>query len=209
MEAMTYFIIKKGGKILLDAKGYKGGNGNGWSGGTYKSPTKYNRCNPPGGGGGGGWTAYGGGGGYGTRGATSTFASQDGDNGGGIYGDETFSDDIIYLGSGGGSCTGIGGNGGGALKIKCVRFENYGQICVNGGNATSYNDGGGSGGSVFIVSQEFVMDVNKSNSCIHACGGRNIFPVDETGKGGYGGYGRIRIKCEKNDLLLKDCVTSA
>ncbi len=210
IEAMTYFIIKKGGKIQLDSKGYKGGTGNGWSGGTYQSEKPaYHRSNRPGGGGGGGWTAYGGGGGYGTPGTTSTFASQEGDNGGQTYGDETFSSGCIHLGSGGGSCTESGGNGGGALKVECVKFANYGQISVNGGRPKCVNDGGGSGGSVFIVCQEFIMDgKDQESNFIHAYGGKNLFEPDATGKGGDGGDGRIMIKCETNKSLIMECVTN-
>eukprot|EP01083_Nonionella_stella_P034218 93688_1 len=205
IESMTYFTIKKGGIIQLDNKGYKGGKGNGWSGGTYKKPPVYHRQNKPGGGGGGGWTAYGGGGGYGTTGSRSTFSTQLGDNGGGVYGDELLT--VLHLGSGGGSCTGAGGNGGGALRIRAVQFINHGQITANGGAPEKHNDGGGSGGSIHITCQHFEMDNDSKETCfIHALGGENVFEADSHGKGGSGGDGRIRIDCQHTSRLRK-CVT--
>ena len=111
---------------------------------------------------------------------------------------------ILHLGSGGGDTS--GGNGGGALKIECVQFENNGIIEVNGGGTTHKPSGGGSGGSIFIICNEFKMnDKNIPKLCyIAAVGGRNDeMDAGSLGKGGNGGMGRIRITCRDKESVEK------
>ena len=112
---------------------------------------------------------------------------------------------VLHLGSGGGGYREKGGNGGGALKIECVKFINNGQITVNGDNVKYDITGCGSGGSIFIVCDEFIMNSNDpKNNIIHACGGKH---KEVHGFGGDGGDGRIRIKSLKNISIIKNCVS--
>eukprot|EP01083_Nonionella_stella_P160198 523424_1 len=206
IKSWTHFIVKENAQIQLNGKGYCGGRRNKWSGESYNKPSIQSGERNFGGGGGAGHNSYGGGGGYRTPGKTSTY--QTNDNGGCTYGDAQLS--ILHLGSGGGSGSQKGGNGGGALKIECDKFENYGKITVNGENHPSDTYAGcGSGGSIYIVCNDFVMDTNnKRDNVIHALGGVNTLQTGE--RGGDGGDGRIRITTAKTTatITIATCVDS-
>eukprot|EP01084_Bolivina_argentea_P054431 99819_1 len=200
ITAMISFVIEKGGMINLDAIGYEGGKSC-QTGESYMSPQRSQGEHNIGGGGGGGYTCYGGG--YGTPGNTNSYHGRRYDNGGIVYGNKELS--VLHLGSGGGDS---GGNGGGALKIECVKFKNNGMISCNGGNVDYYASGCGSGGSIMIVCEEFIMDSDDTINCyIRACGGKNTGIGNRTEHGGEGGDGRIRIK-SSNNLWIKQCVES-
>jgi len=162
LRALKSVVVEYGGQINLFGKGYRGGRD---------------------------YSVFGGGGGYGTRGESNT-ALRRLQNGGDVYGDETLS--VLHLGSGGGGGFGQvpGGNGGGAIKIECVRLRVDGEIKCNGGHCIQYTSGGGSGGSIFLRCHRFEMSQSGS---IQACGGKNRWKKEERQRGGEGGDGRIRI----------------
>eukprot|EP01084_Bolivina_argentea_P263171 445326_1 len=174
-------LLRKGALITLDGKGCKGA-------GRKKKGESYNYL---GGGGGAGSGMYlgGGGGGYGCSGGS--FQRQNG-NGGKAYGDKKITEMMLGSGGGGWNC---GGNGGGALKIRCNRFECDGVISANGQNGQKgqfglTGGGGGSGGCIFIECRTFKL---KKDGIIRANGGKGA-----DGYCGNGGYGRIRIKTSSN-----------
>ena len=200
IKSWTDFIIDRNASIQLTGKGYLGGQEI-FTGESYRAPQSQQGEANFGGGGGGGYGGASGGGGYGTKGESGRKYDF---NGGGIYGDKYLS--LLHLGSGGGghSYRKCGGNGGGALKIECNKFINYGNILVNGDHGIEDYDGCGSGGSIFIICDEFIMNKNdKKNNIINAIGGI------EKGDGGNGGDGRIRIKSSMNSSTIDQYVVSS
>ncbi|WP_413584373.1 beta strand repeat-containing protein [Bdellovibrio sp. HCB274] len=94
------------------------------------------------------------------------------------------------LGSGGGSYMGMGGHGGGALKLNISgTLSLSGTISSGGFNGRSSGDGGGSGGSLWIT----VGTITGSGS-LNAIGGNGA------GSGGGGGGGRIYVKYTTNSF---------
>ncbi|KKM98398.1 hypothetical protein LCGC14_1158350, partial [marine sediment metagenome] len=162
-KVKSILSVNLGGKIDASGKGYLGGNG-----GFGQGP---------------GRGAYTGGAGYGGNGASGSIS------GSGIYD----SAGITYgeypaeptFGSGGGSwmVCGVAGNGGGAIKIQSTAIQNFGEILADGEQSVSGCAGAGSGGGIYIVSQNF-FDLDK----IYARGGPK-----PSGDGGGGGGGRITI----------------
>ena len=178
--------ILEGGLINATSLGYAGGNaGNG---------------NCPGGssgsGSGGGSTgticSAGGGGGYGSSGGTG-FGDTISASGGSAYG-STFAPINYGSGGAGGVCTGAnGGAGGGVVYINVTGTLNVsGSINASGSNTAntscsgSYSGGGGSGGSVWLISNTFA-----GNGTISANGGNAGGSTSYGGGGGSGG--RIAI----------------
>ncbi|KKK95998.1 hypothetical protein LCGC14_2667180, partial [marine sediment metagenome] len=93
------------------------------------------------------------------------------------------------FGSGGGSNSvcGIAGNGGGAIKIFADSILNNGEIFADGKAPTGSCPGGGSGGGIYLISNN-VFDLDN----IYARGGENGVSTYK-GYGGGGGGGRITI----------------
>ncbi len=92
------------------------------------------------------------------------------------YGDPTRPD---HLGSGGGSDSGPGGNGGGRVRIVCQELAVDGLIAADGGPGSRYA-GGGSGGSIDIRTGTLV-----GGGIMHAIGGLiEGFAEAGTGSGG-------------------------
>jgi large repetitive protein len=156
-------------------------NGNGGSGGHHDSPPDNVAVS----GAGGGNATLGGNGSYGTLvpgGSTSgqsdllnmTFG---GGGGGGSKG------------NGNGGIAGIGGNGGGIIFIMARTITITGSILSNGSSGTINDDafgagGSGAGGSILLRAQEASIGTN----LVQANGGA------QTGQGGLGGQGRVRIE---------------
>jgi len=134
---------------------------------------------------GGSSTNSGAGGGYGGTGG-------DGSNttGGTVYGSTSEPND---LGSGGGEETDgpFGGRGGGAYRLSVTGTLTIdGELLANGGNgtgATNQDNGGGSGGSIWLTAGMLT-----GNGTISANGGNGGAGV----LGGGGGGGRIAIYCD-------------
>lgn len=197
------------GTIETNAKGYRGGSGGTvYSGGGFIVGFDSNTGEGPGGGGGAylrihlpnpydGQPYYvianipAGGGGYGTAGESSVPSGPDGHGAGGpAYGDIYLTN--FYMGSGGGAGpittegvpVGIGGNGGGRIKITGQEINISGTVSANGGDGSGA--GGGSGGSIWLIGE----NVNISG-LVEARGGQGTdgSPLSA----GDGGYGRIRI----------------
>lgn len=104
------------------------------------------------------------------------------DKGGKPYG-SVFSPHLF--GSGGGNGQGTGGSGGGYLLWKVgKKLEINGFVVARGTNGTGLNSGGGSGGSVLIITTNIT-----GNGEITVSGGNG------KGKGGGGAGGRIGIHC--------------
>ncbi len=124
--------------------------------------------------------------GHGGRGASvmlGAFSS----TGGAEYGSMTAP---ILAGSGGGGLSGAGGRGGGAVRLAVGgRLAVNGLIAVNATSATTANAGGGSGGSVYIITQGF-----EGGGDIQANGGNGHIT------GGGGGGGRIAIYFASNSF---------
>ena len=122
--------------------------------------------------------------------------------GGKVYGDKELS--ILHLGSGGGSIMKAkGGNGGGAIRIKCLGnfiLNGKAKITANGEAGDGAVSGCGSGGSIhIIVGKKENLQINDVDRCeIRAKGEKNYSP----GGSGDGGYGRIRVECV-NDVMGK------
>jgi hypothetical protein len=112
--------------------------------------------------------SYGGSGAFGSAGGTINA----------LYGSEL---DPNEPGSGGGTDSGAGGNGGGLIRLQVDRFQLDGQILARGGNG-SFWGGGGSGGGIKIVSRTL-----QGSGSIVVDGGTG------TSQGGGGGGGRIAI----------------
>eukprot|EP01083_Nonionella_stella_P026567 73166_1 len=161
----------------------------------------------------------GGGGGYGTIGTAGRGWNKEnawGFNKGKTYGDRWITE--LHLGSGGGASANrdywkeseiykysTGGDGGGALKIECDRFQNNGQISANGGDG-EVNAGGGSGGSIVIECKQFISS-NNPRGFIKAVGGYG--DVGGYGENGYGngGFGRIRITSPSKIVFSMDAIS--
>ena len=165
--------VYSSGVINATGGGYKGANASESSGFGPGNGTS-NTAITGRGGGGAGYSAIGG------NGISST-------NAGIIYGDAN----SIYPGSGGGYSyytTAYGGHGGGIINISSSSFIiNNGQILANGQDgtkySTSYTGGGGSGGTIFIIS------TNISNTgTISVIGGNS---TTTSYMGGCGSAGRI------------------
>ena len=148
-----------------------------------------------------------GGGGYGTMGTQFGASSSDaGYLGGRTYGNIQLK--TLYLGSGGGSCkpkdgpAGVGGNGGGALWLRCdgvITMRKNSRISSNGDIARSYESGCGSGGSIYILMVNYECLKQHETAMIEAIGGYK-------GRGNSnGGNGRIRVEImSKEAKKLKD-----
>jgi alpha-tubulin suppressor-like RCC1 family protein len=174
-------IIESGGKISVNAKGYKPG---------IDSDSEPDGFGLGGGNGTLGIDKSGGGGGYGGKGGAGENCPTD-CAGGNIYGSDK---NPLYLGSGGGIGPSYdGGYGGGLLflDVENILIVN-GTISSNGGEPEEGifgAGGGGSGGSVYLISKEF-----KGSGTITANGGTG--GSDEVG--GCGGGGRIAYYYENN-----------
>ena len=158
--------IDTGGAFALDGRGYGGGSGN--SGGAGNMSTF-----PRGGGGHGG---------YGAMNPNQNF--------GNAYGSIT---QPSLAGSGGGNGSGtfgspFGGSGGGALRLQLTRnaLTVNGRLSVNG-LPGELNSGGGSGGSLLILTETLA-----GSDIISANGGAG------NGAAGGGGGGRIFISYTSN-----------
>eukprot|EP01084_Bolivina_argentea_P022695 42194_1 len=203
VTSLNSFVVVSSGKVDLTGKGYGSGEGPGAGGSGYmsnnqymfdessnqymfddyedESKTKNNNY------------YYGGGdAGYGTPGNPGRYyennTKHQGNNGGPTYGDSSLKK--LYLGSGGGRTAtddpyaGQGGNGGGALMIKCVSFINEGEICADGQKHQEGYGGSGSGGSIFVSYYKMLR-----GGMLRVRGGRR----DESGSGA----GRVRIVSRK------------
>ncbi len=159
------FTVAVGGQVNLDFKGYAGGEGPG-------AGTDGND--------GAGGGAYGGNGGNGRTRA-----------GGSVYGDQYAPD---WLGSGGGVRSGYLSPGGGAIKLFVTNTVYiHGAITANGayGDGWGSISGGGSGGSIWIVSHTL-----EGAGSISANGGGSR---DWDWDGGGGGGGRIAFYYNVNN----------
>jgi hypothetical protein len=98
---------------------------------------------------------------------------------------ETYSSDIApwYEGSGGGSPTSSGGEGGGYIQIESVNMTINGIVTADGEDAILNDSGGGSGGGVFLK----LRSLTGTGGQIRANGHRGNLG------GGGGGGGRILI----------------
>jgi len=156
--------VKVGGAINVNGRGY-GGNAGPGNGGEAGSPLT------------------GAGAGYGGLGGMSSTNAI----GGAAYG---LFEQPTDLGSGGGvGYAGVGGAGGGAIKIVAggVIIIN-GSVSADGADGTNSRSGGGSGGSVWVTAQNLV-----GSGTVTAHGG-----AGEPVHGGGGGGGRIAIQCDAN-----------
>lgn len=200
--------------------GYNGGNGiAGGGGGSTNGSAGLGSANSGGaGGGGGGHAGSAGGAGYGTfgYGGNSYQNSSNGENGGENYsgnggnnytgggggGGGTYgSADLVRLfpGSGGGCggrydgyAPGLGGNGGGVLRISANTFTNAGIVESKGGNGGSPSyysgaGGGASGGTIYLQA----IDMNLGN-LVTGDGGNGASGYYGN-PAGNGGSGRIRL----------------
>ena len=156
--------VEAGASINADGRGYSGNNGSGNGGETG---------GPPSGGGG----AHGGNGGLSSSNAL----------GGVAYGAISTPSN---LGSGGGfGSTGMGGAGGGLIRLNVrSNVTIHGMVSANGQNGVNSRSGGGAGGSIWITAQSLT-----GNGTISANGG-NGEPVH----GGGGGGGRIALTVATN-----------
>ncbi len=166
------FTMETGSRIDADGRGFAGyyqgaqGTGNGPGGGSISS----------------GWGA---GGGHGGRGGypQSTTATRGAING-------SVLDPNTGSGGGGGTQYGVGGHGGGLVRIDATgTLTLNGLITANGGGAAGYPSGGGSGGGVRL---ECWRVDSTSTGIIQAIGGNGGTPGDA--RGGRGGGGRIVIQ---------------
>lgn len=89
---------------------------------------------------------------------------------------------VIQFGSNGGGDLNICGRGGGFFKIYVCKFVVVGIVQVNG-QCVQQNDGGGSGGGIFVDC--FEIDGN---------GRMEVFGGMGSGEGGGGGGGRILVQ---------------
>jgi hypothetical protein len=173
-------VLHSSSYILADRKGYSRneGTGRGHPGTIVTIPK------------GGGGAGYGGIGGHGRFYVPGGLG-----DGGIVYGDSMYPDN---LGSGGGDWDATsghrwgGGSGGGRITLKC--FDGTillnGTVSTSGGNGTSktaWAGGGGSGGSISIYAEHF-----QGTGTIDAEGG-NGAPSSFISHGGGGGGGRISL----------------
>ena len=159
--------IQPGGGIFAD--GYGSAQNNGTGRGNYYAVSPYYQS------GGGGH------GGYGGNGATN-FGT-----GGSTY--DSFSSPA-QVGSGGGnysSAYGIGGSGGGFVRLNIYgNLQNDGSITANGANGSGIGAGGGAGGGIYLNIQNGNGTFKGSGSITANGGNGALF-------GGGGGGGRIAI----------------
>ena len=164
-----------------------------------------------GGGGAGQIWGSGGGGGYGTNGFRGQYDKQYNNKscgkGGICYGTHLLNK--LYLGSGGGAAYGgySGGNGGGALRLKCKNLimDKGSSIKCNGdGGMHKYLSGSGSGGSLHLIINNGLDIELHDHARIEAIGGEKKdlygygYKSDDVNNCGRGGYGRIRVQCNIN-----------
>jgi hypothetical protein len=169
--------VQEGGSIDASGLGYRGGAGIEWGshsesayqGESYAGEGIRSYLNNFGGGGGGhgghgNW--IGAGGSYGTAG----WEDIDINTAGEVYGDSNLNQ--LFLGSGGGGrqsnwdwCSAPGGSGGGIVAIHAQTITGNGKIHSNGSIGTRYctgstyeSSGSGSGGSMLIETDNFIMD---------------------------------------------------
>ena len=176
-------VVQEGGDIDVSERGYSaapkinGGQGFG-----------------PGGGNNGQYRASGGG--YGGRGGDGQF----GEIGGLEYGSKNFPNS---LGSGGGSAwqnSGVGGAGGGSLKLTITEdFVLDGTLRADGQGGDNYG-GGGSGGSIWIEARNI-----SGVGSISANGGNGNTNIasDVTGAGG---GGRIALYYQDRDISVVEAI---
>ena len=99
----------------------------------------------------------------------------------------------LFKGSGGGGYNGLGGAGGGLIELWVSNTLIVdGLLAANGESATSWR-GGGSGGGIYIQTNEF-----KGNGKIQANGGTSG-PGGSGSNPGGGGGGRILVEYQTND----------
>ena len=136
-------ILKVDGSVTVGNAGVIHMNGAGYAGGPQSSagysvagPDTYGAGRPS-------WS-NGGGGSYATLGRNI------GSGTGSVYGAQDFWSQL-YLGSGGGGYQwGVGGAGGGAVKLMARSLTNSGTISANGANGNSW-ESGGSGGTLYLA----------------------------------------------------------
>jgi len=174
-------FLKTGSSISADGKGYPVGKGYGE--GKIKitgggSCSGYNRI------------TYGSGGGYGGTGGRGGYPGCDGEiiEGGFFYGSL---EKPMDLGSSGGN---QGGAGGGAIIIKVSeKLALDGQLSANGENGSAHhysNSGGGSGGSIYIITH-----ILEGSGFITVNGGQGNY----SSCGGGGAGGRIAVYYDLKD----------
>ena len=134
----------------------------------------------------------GGGGGYGTSGGSASCIS----NPGSAHG--LTNDFVVTAGSPGGTGYdptgggGMGGHGGGVLRLIASTIDIAGQVTANGENGALGNPsfhgggGGGSGGGVLIAGDSVTV-----TGAVSAAGGSGVGSGSQ--KGGDGGQGRVKI----------------
>ena len=161
------------GSINVDARGYLGGlrdsNTGNQSGRTVGNTIE------------GGSTRRNGG----SHGGSGGFGSAAGDISA-VFGDPQNPD---LNGGGGGSDSGLGGNGGGLVRINTGRLNLEGSISANGGVGSTWA-GGGAGGGILVSTREL-----SGNGQIRADGG------GAGSNGGGGGGGRIAVFYETLDVF--------
>ena len=213
--------VEAGGRIMASNLGFAGGREAAWSqpnsgpayqGASYTGAPQQTTTAANGGGGGGGQNNGGGGGGYGSFGQNSyDWQGLVASSGGAVYGSADLS--AIFLGSGGGGAghyyqdASQGGRGGGAMYIVARNMNVAGIINAGaqGGWQGPYggyypaptppagstrNGGGGSGGSIKLILGNGTLGTN----LITALGGPGGKSTDNSGHGGDGGVGRIRVE---------------
>jgi hypothetical protein len=159
--------------------------------------------------GGGGGASYNG---SGTAGGSGGDANSEGGSAGSVYG--TSLGDDIDVGSGGGGGggdsdgqigareLGMGGAGGGAVRLKAPVIEFHGNITANGGDGgtTTIGCGGGAGSGGAIMIEANYCNVTGANFYVNGGtgGGSAVYGSCTTvNSGGNGGTGRIKLKCQE------------
>ena len=189
--------IKTTGNITVNSGGVISANGKGFPGGTnYSYDSKGKGI-------GGGDSKDGngaGGGGYGGAGGRGYAANS---IGGITYGSSTTPTD---LGSGGGCGypSGVGGNGGGAIKLEASGIlDNSGVISADGNSGTTNtNAGPGSGGSIWVI-----CGTLQGNGSFSSKGGMGSPVNNYLGSGG-GGGGRISLQPTNYDTYAGNIIVS-
>jgi len=180
-------------------------------------------ANFTGGGGGNGRFSGGGGGanyGFGGRGGREIGTCLD-PRDGGIRGWQVLFTDLdsaLFLGSGGGSSTYLGGtatpgaNGGGIIMIMCDTLKGKGKVIKADGGSPSVTasgnagaGGGGGGGSIALFQQSFGVKPDSSLLTISAGGGKGGNNAGAFGEGGGGGGGLINT----NNISFPGNITRA